>query len=475
MRTAPVALALALAMLAALAAAACNKANPNYCDETTPCPGGAPCDLVDHSCPAVDAAGPACTSSQDCPGTLPYCDVGGSDTCVVCGPDGPSACTGTAPVCEDFACRPCSLDSECASGVCLPDGACPPPEAVVHAGPAGTGTECSAATPCTIQQALATTAAMPANPEPVIKLAAGTYDIAATLPIARDLTLIGPALASPTATPTAIIRHNGGTGPAIHVDGQAVTFYQLVVEEANDTVTGNGIRCEGGRVVLRFVELRESEQFQLYGLGCDLVVDRSAFLSADGGGIYVSAGSLDVARSRFDQVRGGGIHVLRSPFAITNNHFYLTGNEADATFGAIKIENLLAGTAYTLAFNTLVDSRAAEGFATGITCEDNLQAMGFTSNIVMDGDDTTFDVETESGTVCSHSFSYIEAGEIGDGGNNLPAATPPGIQADHFHLTADSIASGAADPAATIGVDIDGDPRPMPAATARDIGADEID
>lgn len=463
-------------MVALAAAAACNKTNPNYCDEQTPCANGAPCDLVDHSCAGVDAAGPACESSQDCPGNLPYCDVGGSDTCVVCGPEGPSACTGTAPVCDDFSCRPCTADAECAGGVCLPDGACPAPDAIVHAAADGTGTECSAALPCAITQALTNAVALPAGTHPVIQLAAGTYPINATLVVPRDLTMIGPALAAPTASPTAIIRHNGATGAAVRVTGHDATFYRLAAENAGDAASGNGIRCEtGGKVTLGSVELRDNNAFQLYGADCDVEVDQSGFVDAQGGGIYVASGSLAASRSRFSQLRDGGINVVGATFSITNNRFFQTGETGMSTFGAIRIDSVPNGTAYTLAFNTLVDNNAGAGIATGISCVTNLQSMLFTSNIVMDSDDGDLDVQSIGGGTCSHDYSYIGNGDVGTGTHNLEVGTPPVLQADHYHLTADSPGLEGGDPAALIDIDVDGDTRPMPEATERDIGADEVE
>ena len=47
--------------------------------------------------------------------------------------------------------------------------------------------------------------------------------------------------------------------------------------------------------------------------------------------------------------------------------------------------------------------------------------------------------------------------------------TPPGLAAPEFHLAAGSSAIDLADPAATVGWDLDGDQRPV----ARDSGADE--
>src|SRR5262245_1628531 len=144
---------LALLAAAALATAGCTKANPDYCDETTNCPGGAACDLVTHMCgEPIDAAAPdvaiQCTADEACAGV---CD---QNMCVPCGAlgcsgriDGKNVCDGSGvcvecvvnddcglsmPICRGEACSTCESDAECETlmgdpgqiGVCNGAGAC---------------------------------------------------------------------------------------------------------------------------------------------------------------------------------------------------------------------------------------------------------------------------------------------------------------------------------------------------------------
>ena len=87
------------------------------------------------------------------------------------------------------------------------------------------------------------------------------------------------------------------------------------------------------------------------------------------------------------------------------------------------------------------------------------------------------------GTNCTWSYSDIGSGIVsipagssgsgGSGSGNISSA-PLFVDPVHnnFHLQVSSPARDAADPAATLAVDIDGDFRPQGAG--RDMGADEI-
>jgi hypothetical protein len=77
-----------------------------------------------------------------------------------------------------------------------------------------------------------------------------------------------------------------------------------------------------------------------------------------------------------------------------------------------------------------------------------------------------------TGAVCSWTYSDITPGSVSGTGNL--SVDPLFVDPVHnnFHLQLASPVRDAADPAATLAVDIDGDTRPQGAG--RDMGADEI-
>jgi hypothetical protein len=121
-----------------LAAPACKTRDAYYCE-------GAP----NNNCLLADAARP-CSSSSDCSGDQPVCDVGGSGVCVQCTPAEDDACGGATPACRDNSCQACVAHTECSdSNVCLPDGSCGDPGQVAYVLAGATGAPpCAQAAPC---------------------------------------------------------------------------------------------------------------------------------------------------------------------------------------------------------------------------------------------------------------------------------------------------------------------------------------
>jgi hypothetical protein len=74
---------------------------------------------------------------------------------------------------------------------------------------------------------------------------------------------------------------------------------------------------------------------------------------------------------------------------------------------------------------------------------------------------------------CVVSYSDIEAGYGGVNNHNV-TMDPQFVSATDFHLQATSPVRGLGDPANALPLDIDLQPRPQPAGTAPDLGADEV-
>ena len=122
---------------------ACERTNPNYCE------GNPNNDCRAAADATTDVAEPGCTSSAACAAPTPACETG-SGTCVQCiAPGETDACNGVTPVCDaDHTCRACESHAECASGACLPTGACATPSEVAYVSATGSGTACTQASPC---------------------------------------------------------------------------------------------------------------------------------------------------------------------------------------------------------------------------------------------------------------------------------------------------------------------------------------
>ncbi len=257
------------------------------------CGGGA-------ASPAADGASDSttgCTSDQSCSGSTPVCDLSGSKTCVQCTTTESSACSGTTPICgTDDTCGACTMHSQCASDVCLPDGSCSDGGNVAYVDPAGTDNDtCSKAMPCTkVAKALAT--AMP-----FVKFT-GTTSEQVTINN-QDVTL----LADPGAQLTYSM-----AGVILKVDGTStVKIYDL--EIANGLgATGIGISMPAGNTA-------------------DLTLQRAKLTGNTGGGISASGGTLTVTQSQLTGNTGGGISASGGTLTVTQSQ--LTGN----TGGGISI------------------------------------------------------------------------------------------------------------------------------------------
>lgn len=383
----------------------------NRCVECQDGDAQADCANPTPACSASTHLCVPCGDATDCAGDPggPVC-VGGS--CVEC--DDATDCTApAAAVCDatTHACRGCVADAECASQVCGQDaGLCAPPSDVLYVEVNATGTTCTQSAPCgTIAQAL-----MIAG-DHVIKLGPGLHRGTAAISGGRAITLHGAGvdqteLAYFSAVPNA---------PFLTVDsGGALTLEGLKLTGAPPTAPA--VRCANATVASYRVHV--------------------------------------------DGIAQGGFAIDGCSFALVNTAITRCGS-ATSTFGAVSLINLMSAQTVRFEFNTVIGNSASGANVAGVACALLSRPVPLTSSIIF-GNDRADSVPVGDDSDCTVTHSVIDV---------TPAAATntdvaPGLTAPGFRLPAGSSAEGRADPAATVGYDIDGEARP---AGPHDSGADE--
>jgi hypothetical protein len=230
--------------------------------------------------------------------------------------------------------------------------------------------------------------------------------------------------------------------------------------------------------------------------GCDLeppALECPTLLNSDGWGYGVIAGGAVLAgagvylwikdrpsdrgtraailpvRGASSDNQGGGVNISGSPFTLRNNFLTANGQSGagGSIFGGISISNGSAASPQVLAFNTITDNSASNtAFAAGAICTVTTPTTA-SSNIVYGNVGGL--AEIAGGR--SWAYSDIEGGQAGTGNIDMD---PQCVNAagGNFHLTSSSPCRNAADPDASLAVDVDGDPRRE--GNAPDMGADEV-
>jgi hypothetical protein len=367
-----------------------------------------------------------CTGSQDCAAPTPTCDLD-RGVCVECLTTAECA---TGQVCVASACGSCTEDTQCDSQVCLQDGTCADAARVLFADPAGVGPDCTAAAPCGLDAAIAKVTAT----ADIVKFLPGTYNQATTIqPIA----------------PTIV----AGSGATIHANAAMFTPMFTVTTQRTLTLLGVTIDGEPGSQH-GAVQCLDSSK---------LVVYRGAFR---GGivGVIASPCELSIDRTTISGAAFYGVFASAGPVTITSS--YVVKNGGALELGGVVLDNVATG----LVDHTTVAGNATTGagFA-GIRCTGSPAVVTRSSILFGNTGGTANDPS------CAIDYSVLDAGYTGAGTNNT-VVDPMFVDAAaaDFHLQAGSPVRGLGDPASPAMVDGDGEPRPQPAGTPSDPGADEI-
>lgn len=423
------------ALLLVFAAAACEPAswlptreNPDYCDETTPCPTGQLCDVATRACQPFlpDLAVRECEASAACPSDRPLCQAGrcracagaadddgcrardplrprclAAGTCGGCREDGD--CAGAAPVCgSDNACRGCRKNAECKSGVCRDDGACVPEAEIAFVDNGGKTTgDClasgvhdgkSPATAyCDVQAAIDA-----ADPRPVIRIVRGRYG---AFKISRsNVRIVGPGAFDGFGPGEYTISTSVANRPAISIAIDATIVATVEDLRVGSLSTARAIDCSalsmGTRLSLRRVHAASPQGTAVFaGLQCSLALDDTRVTGSQTG-VEVFGAPVAIVRSTIDANRLGvsitdGSFGRVFPSDVTVDASQLRGNDTALQCGdtsSCRIANSviagngllargLGGPVFDTAGTALVDFSTIAGNLTtagasgaGVTC-----------------------------------------------------------------------------------------------------------
>ena len=166
---------------------------------------------------------------------------------------------------------------------------------------------------------------------------------------------------------------------------------------------------------------------------------------------------------------GGGV-VIESPVAFDVENDLIAENSGPQARGGFAVFAADASRPHVFAFNTVAFNLSASS-EPGVGCfTTSGLGVGFSNNIVFGNLSTS----TNSQIITDNcTFAYSDIGPAAFAGTGNLASDPQFVDltAGDFHLRTTSPARDAADPAATLAVDLEGIPRPQGAG--RDLGAYE--
>jgi hypothetical protein len=436
----------------ALALLACRQLDPAFCanhPEDLDCIGRTGIGA------GIDAG--LCTQDEQCTNSTPVCDITRS-MCVPCMQGKVGACGGVTPVCGvDEACHPCTMDAECASQICLPDGSCASPIDVLYVSPTGSPlATCMPDDHCSLPRALA----LIDGTKSTIRLDPAHYNLLATVTLSSDLHLVGRG---------AILDRNApDSGPVLNIAPGTHISIDYVTVTGGDGDGGDGIDCANATLALREVTIQGNAGSAISGSRCQLMVSHAQLLNNQVYGIATSASDLVLVRSLVAGNANVGLHLDVTTYDIENN--VIVKNGGPNGLGGVFITGIGGSVGRRVfAFNTVSQNQGPFGNVSGVMCDPSIGVpLAMASNIVVNNAGPS----QVTGVACTWTYSDIAPGPVSGTGNL--SSDPLFVDPVHnnFHLQLASPVRDAADPAATLAVDIDGDARPQ--GGGRDMGADEI-
>ena len=441
---------------------ACVEGQCVECGADSDCDASSPiCDVSAQTCGLCsdDEAGDAACAARD--SSAPFCGASGS--CVECETN--AACSEETPICEQSSgqCRGCATHEECMSEVCSDSGSCVSPDDIIYVdGATGADSaECGAQmSPC---ESIGGGVAKVDEDRTTVKVRLGLYEESVTIDSGKTMTVVGPASVKPPSGAPALLVE----------DGSKVTLDRFILRDGVGGELSDGVLCQGSGSDLR---LKNSEVLQNRGHGvesfnCTIHIEQSTLSGNDGGGVSVTSGTLHIEQSTLSGNKGGGIGLVESDFTIVNNYIVSNGNatqQQGSRFGGVDISNSGERT-QVFEFNTVADNVArTDADSSGVRCSTG-PAVTARNNIVFRG--TGSDSPALLDGNCAWTYSNIQGGRTGEGNIDMdPQFVDPAM--GDFHLKSGSPCQNAADPAATVTVDIDGDTRPQGGRS--DMGADEV-
>jgi hypothetical protein len=429
----------------------------SQCNVSTDCPAENPI-CMDNLCIG------SCSTDDQCAGTdRPFCDEG---VCVGC--RSPLDCSGDTAICDqqEHACRGCIADDECTSGVCIEfEGACATDDQLIYVQQYGTdvGT-CTEVAPCetltyAMQQATATrnvvrvTGSLVPTPTTVTSSSSIVFDGGGTMlhrppngPLfqlnANTTTIEGFTILAPDGVETISV----GTG-TLHM--AKTTTDKALISVVNGTLEIRGlegadsiVKCMNGTTL---VTGSTFEYSSIASENCLLLIERNRFYGS----------------SRVTDASGGKV-------TFENNLIVETDQFSDTTtfLGSL--------TGSSVRFNTFVNVSGVEAGGSAITCDGT---QDISNNIfAYRGQSPTLKLGTSGPCSTHHSlFDSVAISEqlVGEGNHSTEFALIfANVNAKDFHLAPTSPAKGIAQPNLS-NVDLDGNPRPMPAGTNPDVGCYE--